>query len=178
MSLTAKRAEGLPANAEHCRLASVSIGASAFTTLPMETSSSSNVYAGFWRRVFAAIIDTALSALIIGPIIWAIYGREYLDSDAIILGPADFLLTWVLPAVGVVLFWIHRSATPGKMAVHAKIVDARTGAHPSTVQLIVRYLGYYASILPLGLGLIWVAFDPRKQGFHDKLASTVVIHDR
>ena len=31
------------------------------------------------------------------------------------------------------------------------------------------------STLPLGLGLIWVGIDPKKQGWHDKLAGTVVI---
>ena len=32
-----------------------------------------------------------------------------------------------------------------------------------------------SSALPLLLGLIWVALDPRKQGWHDKLAGTVVV---
>ena len=27
----------------------------------------------------------------------------------------------------------------------------------------------------MALGLLWVAFDPRKQGWHDKLAHTVVV---
>jgi uncharacterized RDD family membrane protein YckC len=27
----------------------------------------------------------------------------------------------------------------------------------------------------LGLGLLWVAFDRRKQGWHDKIANTVVV---
>ena len=42
-------------------------------------------------------------------------------------------------------------------------------------QLIGRYLGYYVSILPMMLGIIGVGFDARKQGWHDKLAGTVVI---
>lgn len=142
---------------------------------PVETHT---VYAGFWIRVLAAIVDTIILVALLGPIVWAIYGEEYFSSDAIIQGPLDFLLTWVLPMVAVILFWIYRSATPGKMAVHASIVDARTGAQPTKGQLIGRYFGYYVSILPLGLGLIWVAFDPRKQGFHDKLAGTVVIRRR
>jgi uncharacterized RDD family membrane protein YckC len=36
--------------------------------------------------------------------------------------------------------------------------------------LIVRYLGYFVSSIPFGLGLFWVAFDARKQGWHDKMA--------
>ncbi len=93
-------------------------------------------------------------------------------------GPADFLINWLLPAIAVVVFWIYRQATPGKIAIGARIVDADTGGKPSTRQLIVRYLGYYVSMLPLMAGIVWVAFDPRKQGWHDKLAGTVVVRSR
>jgi uncharacterized RDD family membrane protein YckC len=64
------------------------------------------------------------------------------------------------------------------MLIRARIVDADTGAAPSTVQLVIRYLCYYLSILPLGLGLLWVGWDPRKQGWHDKIARTVVVRAR
>ena len=132
-------------------------------------------YAGFWIRVVAAIIDTLLSAITLVPILWIVFGREYFSSEEIIQGPLDFLLTWVAPAIAVILFWIYRSATPGKMAISASIVDAKTLGRPSNIQLIVRYLGYYLSLIPLGLGILWIAFDSRKQGFHDKLARTLVI---
>jgi uncharacterized RDD family membrane protein YckC len=77
-----------------------------------------------------------------------------------------------------VLFWVYRQATPGKIAIDARIVDATTGEKPSTGQLIGRYLGYYVSTIPLLLGFVWVAFDPRKQGWHDKLAGTVVVRPK
>jgi uncharacterized RDD family membrane protein YckC len=80
--------------------------------------------------------------------------------------------------VGVVLFWMYRQATPGKMAISARIVDAQTGGRPSNAQLIGRYFAYYLSMLPFCLGFVWVAFDPRKQGWHDKLAGTVVVRAR
>ena len=51
---------------------------------------------------------------------------------------------------------------------------AATGGPLSVGQSIGRYFGYYVSTIPLLLGLIWVAFDSRKQGWHDKLAGTVV----
>jgi len=140
-----------------------------------EPTADTTKYAGFWIRVVATIIDTLLSAIILVPIVWMVFGRDYFTSDRIIQGPLDFLLTWVLPAIAVIMFWVYRSATPGKMAVGVRIVDAKTGAHPTTRQLIGRYFGYYVSLLPLGLGMLWVAFDARKQGFHDKLAGTVVI---
>jgi uncharacterized RDD family membrane protein YckC len=136
---------------------------------------STNMYAGFWVRVGAALIDSFLAAVILVPILWAVYGPEYFGANALIAGPLDFLLTWVMPAVAVVLFWVHRSATPGKMALRLRILDAKSRAQPSTRQFIVRYLGYYVSLFPLGLGILWIAFDARKQGFHDKLAGTVVV---
>jgi uncharacterized RDD family membrane protein YckC len=53
--------------------------------------------------------------------------------------------------------------------------DAKTLGKPSTGQLIGRYLAYYVSTLPLCLGFLWVAFDKRKQGWHDRIAGTLVI---
>ena len=143
-------------------------------------SSDSNnlVYAGFWIRVGASLIDSILIMLLILPILIGIYGMEYFESEAFIAGAWDFLVSWVLPAIAVIIFWIYRSATPGKMAIKAKIVDARTGGKPSTGQFVSRYFGYFISIIPLMLGVIWVAFDKRKQGWHDKLAGTVVVRDK
>lgn len=135
-------------------------------------------YVGFWPRVGASLIDTILLGIIIWPILTAFYGESYWTSESFVQGPMDFLLSWVFPAVAVVLFWVARQATPGKMAVSAKIVDAKTGNAASTGQLIGRYFAYYLSLIPLGLGFIWVAFDKRKQGWHDKLAGTVVVRKR
>ena len=136
-----------------------------------------DVYAGFWIRVWGTIIDTVLLVLIIFPILITAYGWEYFDVDAtgLLAGPLDFLMSWVLPAGAVITFWILKLATPGKMAIGARIVDARTGARPSNAQFIGRYFAYFVSTIPLGLGVIWVGIDSRKQGWHDKLAGTVVV---
>ena len=132
-------------------------------------------YAGFWIRVWASIIDTVLLLLITMPILLSIYGAEYFESEDFIHGPIGFLISWMLPAIAVITFWIYKSATPGKMAISSKIVDAQSGRQPSTWQFIGRYLAFLMAGLPLGLGIIWVAFDKRKQGWHDKLAGTVVV---
>ncbi|MEI6516475.1 MAG: RDD family protein [bacterium] len=137
-------------------------------------------YVGFWARVWATIIDSVLLCIItFPPLIW-IYGREYFsfETTRFVAGPADFILSWVFPTIAAVLFWIRKQATPGKMAISAIIVDAVTGNKPTTRQLIVRYFAYFLSTIPLGLGLLWVAFDKRKQGWHDKLAGTVVIRPK
>ncbi len=133
------------------------------------------IYAGFWIRVWASVIDTVLTGFIIFPFLIAIYGPEYFDSLDMFQGPADFFISYILPAAAVIVFWIFKSATPGKMAISARIVDARTGLKPSAGQCIGRYFAYFLSMLPMGLGFLWVAFDSRKQGWHDKLAGTVVV---
>jgi uncharacterized RDD family membrane protein YckC len=136
-------------------------------------------YVGFWARVGAAIIDTILAMVIVAPLLTYFYGAEYwIRTGSLIAGPADLLLNWILPAIAVILFWIYRQATPGKMAIGAKIVDAKTLGKPATGQLVIRYLGYYVSIIPLMLGILWVGFDARKQGWHDKLAGTLVVRSR
>ncbi|MEO5881998.1 MAG: RDD family protein, partial [Caldimonas sp.] len=100
------------------------------------------------------------------------------SASGIVAGPADFIISWMLPAVAVVMFWLYRQATPGKMVISARVVDARTRGPLTVGQSVGRYLGYFVSTVPLGLGLLWVAFDPKKQGWHDKLAGTVVIRSR
>jgi uncharacterized RDD family membrane protein YckC len=134
-------------------------------------------YVGFWARVGAAVIDTIILLVIISPLLVAIYGWAYYDGDktGFIAGPADFFLNWILPAIVSIAFWLSKQATPGKMVISAKVVDAKTGGTLSPGQAIGRYLGYFVSLLPLGLGIFWVAFDAKKQGWHDKLAGTVVL---
>lgn len=134
-------------------------------------------YAGFWARTGATLIDTILLLLVIVPLLVAIYGWAYFDAaqTGMVAGPADILITWVLPAVAVIAFWAKKQATPGKMVVSARIIDAESGEPAGLGQLIGRYLAYIPATLPLGLGILWVAFDRRKQGWHDKLAGTVVV---
>jgi uncharacterized RDD family membrane protein YckC len=132
-------------------------------------------YAGFWIRTGATIIDVILISIITTPILIAIYGSDYFMSESLMLGAWDFLLSYALPVVATIIFWIYKSATPGKMATKLTIVDAKTGVKPTTGQFIGRYFGYFISTLPLFLGIIWVGIDRRKQGWHAKLAGTVVI---
>ena len=96
-------------------------------------------------------------------------------NDPLGTSPAGLAVQILLPAIAFILFWQAKSATPGKILINATIVDANTLAKPSLKQWLIRYLGYYVSTLPLCLGFIWAAFDKRKQGWHDKMANTLVI---
>ena len=132
-------------------------------------------YIGFWLRVAAAFVDTAAISTVILPILLIVFSDYLPVRDNTVLFVIYSIVAYGLPFVAVILFWIYKSATPGKMVIGAIIVDADTLGPPSKWQLIVRYLGYYVSCLPLFLGLMWVGWDRRKQGFHDKLSRTVVI---
>jgi uncharacterized RDD family membrane protein YckC len=132
-------------------------------------------YVGFWWRVAAAMIDTVVLSIIVLPLLFMIFGATYFEQPQAAGSSADILIQYVVPAVLVVGLWIRFQATPGKMLIKVRIVDARSGEAATRGQYIVRYIGYYLALLPLGLGILWVAFDRRKQGWHDKLARTVVI---
>ena len=82
-------------------------------------------YVGFWPRVGASLVDTILLGIIVYPLLTAFYGESYWTSEEFVKGPLDFLLSWVFPAIAVIMFWVAKQATPGKMAVAAKIVDAK-----------------------------------------------------
>lgn len=135
-------------------------------------------YAGFWARLGAMLIDTVLLVMITMPLLVWIYGWQYLSDGRLIHGPAEFLVSWAAPAVATVLFWVYREATPGKMMLSLRVVDAETGKTLTAGQAIARYLTYILSMLPLCLGFVWVAFDRRKQGWHNKIAQTVVVRAR
>lgn len=88
---------------------------------------------------------------------------------------ADLAYQLLILGVIIVLFWLCRSATPGKMLLNMEIVDARTGGKPRPWQWIVRYAGYVVAVAPLMLGFLWILWDKKRQGWHDKLARTVVV---
>ena len=135
-------------------------------------------YVGFWPRVGASLIDTLMLLCAIVPLAVVFVGPSYWLDTSLVPGPDRLLLEWLLPFVVIFGFWLWKQATPGKMVISARIIDAETGGPPSTGQLLIRYLGYYVSTLPLFLGLIWVGIDRRKQGWHDKLARTLVVRVR
>lgn len=132
--------------------------------------------AGFWIRLLATVIDSILLLILTLPSLLLVYGGEYFQSAELIKGPADFLICYVFPAVLVIVFWVMCRGTPGKLILGLRVVDARTGEGLDLLQSVIRYLGYFVSTLPLCLGFLWIAFDARKQGFHDKLARTLVVH--
>jgi uncharacterized RDD family membrane protein YckC len=120
-------------------------------------------YAGFWIRLGAGVIDLLILGSFIG------LPAYFFPSLAIWL-PLGIIVS-IVYWMG---FWVWRGQTPGKMAVAIKVI--RTDSSPVKWQCAVRRcLGYFVTALTLFLGFIWVAFDGRKQGFHDRIADTYVV---
>ena len=132
-------------------------------------------YAGFWIRVVASLIDTILLIGLTAIPITLIYGAEYWEGEQYFYGIWDILINYLAPFILVTWFWVRFYATPGKMLLNLKVLDAETGEGLTVMQAIGRYFAYFVSIIPLFLGLFWVGFDKKKQGWHDKLAGTVVV---
>jgi uncharacterized RDD family membrane protein YckC len=145
----------------------------------MDDTENNVVYAGFWLRLCAAIIDLTLVLSLIWIPMVMIYGVDdylkYFNNEKPFLGVWHFILEVIVPFILVIWLWLRFSATPGKMLLRLKVVDIKTSEPISFRQAIIRYFGYVPSILCFFIGIVWVAFDIHKQGWHDKLAATVVI---
>jgi uncharacterized RDD family membrane protein YckC len=64
--------------------------------------------------------------------------------------------------------------TFGKMALKIKVVN-EDGTPLDYRKAFLRWLGYFLCDLTFYIGYLWAAFDPHKQGLHDKVCKTVVI---
>lgn len=141
-------------------------------------------YAGFWIRFGALIIDSIIVAvavfvvsLVAGILIGVLFGLLGQGSISSAQGPLTILsyLITILVSVGYFVYGWGMGSTRGMRFFRIAVVDADTGQPIGFGRAGFRYVGYVLSCLPCYLGLIWAAFDPRKQGWHDKIAHSVVV---
>jgi uncharacterized RDD family membrane protein YckC len=138
-------------------------------------------YGGFWIRFVALLLD----AIILGVISAAlapIFGVGSMITTT--AGGTAVQINYTYNAIGALLgllyfigFWSFRGQTPGMIPFRLRVAKATDGSRPDWVISLLRYVGLIISIIPFFLGLIWAAFDSRKQGWHDKIAGTVVVRD-
>jgi uncharacterized RDD family membrane protein YckC len=137
--------------------ADASVGGAALP--PPVVSAVTLPHAGFWIRLCALGIDVILCALVIHLIPWVHF---------------KWSLCLLLLAVYGAVMWKLRGTTVGGSIFHLKVV--RLDDRPlDWTMAIVRVLGCLISLVVVGLGFIWVAFDDEKQSWHDKIAGTVVV---
>ena len=151
-------------------------------------------YAGFWIRVLASFIDGLIIAvpfLILFFVIEAPSLSAFVNcvNNAAASGlPSTTCQGSFISSIGYweligfagelayfVILWSKFGGTLGQRMLGLHVVDAATGRNIGIGRAIGRFVGYVISGIALDIGFIWVAFDPRKQGWHDKIASTFVV---
>jgi uncharacterized RDD family membrane protein YckC len=135
-------------------------------------------YGGFWRRFWACMLD----GIVLGFVSMLVYGAgivivrflspEIEDPFKTLLVP-QIVANTLIKAFYFIYFHALTGQTVGKLAFGLKVVR-RDGSTIGFGRSTVRYFGSFISMLFAGLGFIWIAFDGRKQGWHDKMAGSFV----
>ena len=128
----------------------------------------SGAKAGFWIRFAAIFVD----GILIGIVNSALAAILSLNNN----GRSGLQI--LLGLLYYVYFWSSNSPWPGQ-TVGNKLLNIRVirtnGSDLTISQALIRYVGLFISIAVIFIGVIWAAFDPNKQGWHDKIADTYVI---
>lgn len=115
-------------------------------------------------RLIALIIDSII-LVVVGALAGLILKDEYFGISA------GFI-------VGVLYngyFWTqNRGQTPGKSLMGIRVVKTN-GQGLNWLDALIRYIGYYINTFLLFIGWLWAVVDGKNQGFHDKLAGTIVV---
>jgi uncharacterized RDD family membrane protein YckC len=148
-------------------------------------------YAGFWIRLVARFVDGVIVSVPL-IVLFAIFGgvaaiigsgassSDQSTQNAVAVGFSGIFILFYLVALVVVIgyqvyFWGTSGSTLGMRLFHLRVVDADTGGPIGIPRAIVRWLMTIVNSWACYIGWIWVAFDPRKQGWHDKVANSVVL---
>ena len=144
------------------------------TSLKAEASLSSTqsatgvAYVGFLTRFAAATIDAI--------VVWLFY---FVLSSFSYLFPLYLRLSLVFLLAGLLYFWLFtglKGQTLGKMLLGIKVVTIQGDKPGLTIAALREILGKALSAIVLFLGFFWIALDVKKQGWHDKIANTFVVH--
>jgi uncharacterized RDD family membrane protein YckC len=137
-------------------------------------------YVGFGPRLVAALLDFFfMGVLQIGTLFLIVEAGDNAHVDDF----ASWLSTYApLLGLGLLLFsayhivqWTIWGTTLGKHIMSIRVVGAN-GQRLGFTRALVRMLGYFFSLSIGGLGgFLMIAFDPRRQALHDKLADTYAV---
>jgi uncharacterized RDD family membrane protein YckC len=158
-----------------CRNCGASFASSTPATQPASPAFAAK--AGFWKRANAYVLDSIL-ILVLSFAVGLVLGvmgaiakvpRDQLNAIANVvgslLGLGYFLYFWSR--------WGH-GQTPGMRWQKLRLIRT-DGGELSVPRAFLRWIGLTLGSLALFLGVLWVAWDRNKQGWHDKLADTYVV---
>jgi len=121
-------------------------------------------YGGFWKRFFAFLIDAAIVFFAAKILTTTLFGRQ-------IFYLTNLLLTWAY-----FIYMTHAyKATLGKMIFGMNVISEDAGELKIEKIILRETLGKFVSGMILGIGYLMIAFTPKKQGLHDKIAGTAVV---
>lgn len=126
------------------------------------------VYAGFWIRLLAYIIDALILSAMTMPFTMFFGFGDMDEQSGSVLG---ILASWMYFALFESSNW---QGTPGKKALGLAVTD-EAGNRISVIQATKRYAAKILGILLFGIGVFMIAFTARKQGLHDKMVDTLVL---
>ena len=137
-------------------------------------------YGGFWRRFLGYLIDGVIAggvttALLVATKPITCYSLDGTTTNCIstTVSPSLYFIV-AIPVIYSIVMWAY-GGTIGQRALGMRVVDAATGRNLGLGRSVLRYIGFIISTIVIYIGLIWVAFDARKQGWHDKIAGSLVI---
>ena len=125
------------------------------------------VCAGFGVRFVAAIID---GFILVIPLLLL---DRLIATDQLL----NLATTFLLQLLYFGYFWTGSGATPGKSAMGLKVVDQH-GNLLTIERALIRYAATWLSGICLGLGYLWVLWDPKHETWHDKIAGSKVVRVR
>lgn len=137
-------------------------------------------YGGFWRRLTAYLIDYIAIMVLIIVIMMGLMlsaGPSKIDPKMSEIGFwINFFMVFLLPWLYFALWESSpKQATIGKMLMGLKVTDL-AGQRISFLRATGRYFSKILSAWILMIGFLMIAWTQKKQGLHDKIASTLVIH--
>lgn len=132
--------------------------------------------AGFWMRFWAYLIDllivAGLTSILIKPA-FALLGLQ--TGDIPWYAPYTILSAIVFYGYFVLMTKFFRQ-TVGKMIIGLRVVSLKSDDLSWTTLLFREWIGRFISVTILPLYWI-VGFTPLKQGIHDYIADTTVVHE-
>ncbi len=141
-----------------------------------------DMYAGFFVRFFAYVLDMVILALVLMMPNLVIFFIGLANSDVFFLKPILFhfslwdIVQYLLMTAYFVLFTYFSGSTLGKKALSIKVVGSK-GEKLSFLNVLYREtIGKYLSALILNLGYLLIFADKEKRGLHDIMADTNVIY--